>query len=266
MDIDKESLELLKAIPKDVWLQLYNDAPRGALRQMGKLGEDLAKTLRLVTFPLQCTAYIQDRIDAGFAKALSEVPVENRIPPPESLLLEVAEKLKYHPNDSLISDLYVNLLSSSMDKEKQKVAHPAFIHLIGQISSDEAFFLKRLSDNHPSTYIRPKKGWDILTDADRNKEFKNASFIINGKEVMFSDITINPQEFYFPENFYIYIDHLNELGLLEYTNDYINESPEKWRELRSGEYEFFHIQLSKFGWMFYECCTKSLSNSNKSSS
>lgn len=259
--MDKETMELIQSVPKEVWLQLYNDTTHPMLRQFGRLGEDLAKTLRLITLPIQCAAYIQDRIDQGFAKALNEVPEERRIMPHEGMTLDIAEKLKHHPSDSLLGKLYVDLLSASMDKVRSGQAHPAFLPIIGQLSSDEAFFLRRLSESNPSSYIRPKHGWAILSEEQRNKEFGDASFPIKDKEVRFSDILINPEEFYYPENFYIYIDHLNKLGLLEYVNDDINKHSTKWRELSSGELDFFFIRLSKFGQLFYDCCTQGLSQS-----
>jgi len=88
--MEKETMAIIESIPKEVWLQLYNDSSHPMLKQFGKFGEDLAKTLRLVTFPIQCTAYIQDRVDRGFSKALQQVPEERRVAPPEGLMLDIA--------------------------------------------------------------------------------------------------------------------------------------------------------------------------------
>ncbi|WP_367088980.1 DUF4393 domain-containing protein [Klebsiella pneumoniae] len=257
--MDKETMDIIQSVPKEVWLQLYNDTTHPMLRQFGRLGEDLAKTLRLITLPIQCTAYVQDRVDRGFTKALSDIPEERRVMPPEGMALDIVEKLKYHSSETILGKLYIDLLSASMDKDRSQLAHPAFLPIIGQLSSDEAFFLHRLSESNPSSFIRPKNGWEILTEEKRNKQFGNASFPIDGQEVKFSDMLINPEEFFYPENFYIYIDHLNKLGLLEYANDDINKHSNKWRELRAGELDFFFIRLSKFGHLFYSCCTNGLS-------
>lgn len=147
--MEKETMAIIESIPKEVWLQLYNDSSKSMLRQFGRFGEDLAKTLRLVTFPIQYTAYIQDRVDRGFSKALQRVPKERRVVPPEGLMLEIADKLKNHDCESLVGKLYVELLTASMDSERAHQAHPAFLPIIGQLSSDEALFLLRLSEkNH----------------------------------------------------------------------------------------------------------------------
>ncbi|WP_193160018.1 Abi-alpha family protein [Serratia ureilytica] len=260
--MDKEMMELLQTIPKDVWLQLYNDAPQPMLRQFGRLGEDLAKTLRLVTLPLQCSAYLQDRIDRGFARALKEVPDERRIVPPEGLALDIAEKLKHHDCETLVGRLYVELLSASMDKERSHQAHPAFLPIIGQLSSDEAFFLLNLSKNTPSIYVRDKQNWDVVSQTERDVFLEDVTISIENIETKLKDITLKPEDYFFPENFYIYIEHLNELGLLEYGNNYSNNNWEKWQKITAGQYDMWFIRLSKFGRLFFQCCSAALDNVN----
>lgn len=152
-------MDIIQSVPKEVWLQLYNDTTHPMLRQFGRLGEDLAKTLRLITLPIQCTAYIQDRVDRGFAKALSDVPEERRVMPSEGMALDIAEKLKHHPIESLLGKLYVDLLTASMDKDRSQQAHPAFLPIIGQLSSDEAFsFVDCLNQSPLHTYAQKKGG------------------------------------------------------------------------------------------------------------
>lgn len=261
--MNKETMDLINSVPKEVWLQLYNDAPRGALQQFGKLGEHIAKTIRLVTFPIQYAAHVQDKVDRGFQRALESIPEECRITPPESLMLEVAEKLKYHPSESLISELYIDLISASMDKTKSKVAHPAFLHIISQLSTDEALFLFLLSERTPSAYVRKKNDWSIVTKEERVSRFDGITFPIYENEVLLTDIFINPEDFYFQDNFYIYIEHLNDLGLINYNNDYSNNvvgSIGSKSKITPEGFEFWFIELSKFGRLFFECCSKGLSN------
>ncbi|HHP7423642.1 TPA: Abi-alpha family protein [Enterobacter roggenkampii] len=256
--MEKETMAIIESIPKEVWLQLYNDSSKSMLRQFGRFGEDLAKTLRLVTFPIQYTAYIQDRVDRGFSKALQRVPKERRVVPPEGLMLEIADKLKNHDCESLVGKLYVELLTASMDSERAHQAHPAFLPIIGQLSSDEALFLLRLSEKKPSIYIRDKKNWDVVSQTDREAYLNNVTFPVHNLETKLLDLALKPEEFYYPENFYIYIEHLSNLGLLEYSNDYSNREWDVWKELTSGQYNMWFIELTKFGHLFYKCCTATL--------
>ncbi|KKY66069.1 hypothetical protein OA40_11405 [Morganella morganii] len=258
--MEKETMAILESIPKEVWLQLYSDSSQPMLRQFGRLGEDLAKTLRLVTFPIQCTAYIQDRVDRGFSKALNQVPKERQVAPPEGLVLDIADKLKHHDCESLVGKLYVELLAASMDTDRTHQAHPAFLPIIGQLSSDEALFLLRLSEKTPSIYIKDKKNWDVVNQEKREAFLSNVTYPINDIETKLLDLALKPEEFYYPDNFYIYIEHLNELGLLEYSNDYSNENWDIWKGITAGQYNMWFIELTKFGHLFFECCNAALDN------
>lgn len=261
--MDKEIMDLIQSVPKEVWLQLYNDAPRPMLKQFGRLGEDLTKAIRLVAFPLQYAAFVQDRIDRGFAKALAKVDEEQRVLPPEGLTLDIADKLKHHDADTLVGQLYIELLSASMNKSRSHEAHPAFLPIIGQLSADEAFFLLRLSENVPSLYLREKENWSTVSEEIRDGFLNGLTLQINGVDVMLRDIVLKPEELYYPDNFYIYIEHLNELGLLEYNNDYTRNHTEKWRMITSGRYDMWFIQLTKFGRLFFQCCSAALENAQR---
>ncbi|WP_276742431.1 Abi-alpha family protein [Pantoea septica] len=256
--MDKETLDLIQSIPKDVWLQLYNDTPRPMLRQFGKLGEDLAKTLRLVTFPIQCTAYVQDRIDRGFKAALEKVPKERRVSPPDGLVLDIADKLKHHDSETLVGQLYVELLSASMDSERNNQAHPGFLHVIGQLSSDEALFLLRLSENKPSLYIKKLFSWGQVSKIERESYLEGLVFSFYGIERKLTELTLNPEDYFYPENFYIYIEHLKDLGLLEYTNEATADKWDQWRRLSREPYDIWCIQLTKYGELFFNCCSAAL--------
>ncbi|MBA7800780.1 DUF4393 domain-containing protein [Citrobacter freundii] len=260
--MDKEISDAFRSVPTEVWLEAYNDAASPMLKQLGRIGEDLAKTVRLVCFPLQCTAYLQDRIDRGISRALAKVDEEQRILPPEGLTLDIADKLKHHDPDTLVGQLYVELLSASMNKSRAHQAHPAFLPIIGQLSADEAYFLLRLSENIPSLYVREKENWWTVSQEARDGFLSGLYLPIQGTDVMLQDIVLKPEELYYPENFYIYIEHLNELGLLEYSNDYSRNHTDKWRMMTSGRYDMWFIELTKFGRLFFNCCCAALEKQN----
>lgn len=255
--MSKELLEGFKAIPPEVAKEAYKDGLKGPLVQIGLFGEQLVKTLRYLTYPIQAAAIRQDLIDRRIAQAVSDVPESQRISPPDSLLLEVSDKLKYQVSDNLVSDMFVDLLSASMDSERVKLAHPSFIHLITQLSSDEAFLLLKMSGYEVSAYTKRKADWDIVSREQRESYYSSHPFTFAGKQSNLVDILLKPEELHFPENFYIYIEHLRALELIEYTNDY--DGPARRNISKDFEYDFWVIRVSKFGRLFFECCSKSLS-------
>jgi len=261
--MDKEIEAIIKSVPKEVWLELYDNSMKGPLTQFGKFGEQLVKTLRLATYPIQYAAHKQDMIDLRFAKAIEAIPEGRRIIPADSLVLEIADKLRYHPSDNLISELYVDLLSASMDSDRVQKAHPAFIYLIGQISFDEALLILLMSENKQSVYVRKVSDWNVVSQEEREGYFGETTIIMTNDEITLKEISLKPESFYYPENFYTYIDHLNDLGLIKYSNEPHSLNRERIKNLKGGDYDFWFLELSRFGELFFECCSRGLMSSAK---
>ncbi|MEB5728200.1 DUF4393 domain-containing protein [Raoultella ornithinolytica] len=257
--MDEATQQLIQSIPKEVWQQLYNDAPRPMLRQFGKFGEDVAKTIRLLTLPIQCTAYIQDRVDRGFAKAIEEVPEERRIVPPEGFTLDIADKFRHHDCETLIGQLYVDLLSASMDKDRVNKAHPAFLPIIGQLSPDEALLLLQASKNEYSVYVKKIDSNIILTGAERDDFLDGGVFNSPSDmhKIQFSDVYLKTEAFHFVENLPIYVEHLCGLTLLETPpiNQYGHNKV--FTDIKISAVAKF-IKMTSFGRLFFECCSASL--------
>jgi hypothetical protein len=121
--------------------KVYEDGASPAVQETGKLLFDLAKTFRLFTAPIQLLAAYQDRLSSHLEKVRHSVKEENQIDAPASLSGPIIEKLKYLEGDNYLTRLYLNLLSRSIDKERVNEAHPAFCHIIEQLSSDDAYIL-----------------------------------------------------------------------------------------------------------------------------
>ena len=69
----KDLASLVKAAP-EVVREAYGDVASKPLKQLGKFGEDIAKTIRLVLFPIQYAASLQDRLESYLDRAVKQVP------------------------------------------------------------------------------------------------------------------------------------------------------------------------------------------------
>ena len=138
-------------IPTEVVKEVYSDGVSPALKEIGKFGKDIVKTIRLLTIPIQYTAHIQDRLEKHFEKIAKEIPKENRVVPPEPILIPILEKLKYHDADNIkdeLSKMYQELLKKSFDKNTTSIVHPSFVDIIGQLSPDEVSLFNQISHTH----------------------------------------------------------------------------------------------------------------------
>lgn len=144
--IVKAAPELAKAV--------YSDLVEGTLKEIGKIGVDAVKVVRLALFPLQAGAALQDRLAAYIDRAVRVVPEAQRIAPMELIFLPVAEKLRFQEPDNPLTELYLNLLSRAMDGERVGEAHPAFVVVISQLAPDEVTIIRMLAELDYSMIVK----------------------------------------------------------------------------------------------------------------
>src|SRR5581483_10409542 len=127
--------ELAKQLPVK---SIYDDALAPAAKQAGQLAADIVKVIQLALAPFQVLAAYQDRLRNFLDKAVRRIPDSNRVSPAPQILGPIIEGIRYEPEGTPVDEMFSQLLSRSMDKERMDEAHPAYPILIRQLSSDEA--------------------------------------------------------------------------------------------------------------------------------
>ena len=246
-----DELDLMKAVPTEVVKAAYDDAISPALKETGKVGEDLVKTLRLVLFPLQFAAVIQDRLAKHLRRAIDRVPEERRAAPVESMALPIAEQLKYHDDESAVGEMFVSLLARSMDSERVGEAHPAFVQIVGQLAPDEAVLIQQIAAAQPSAYLRPpQKSRAVLLDDERDALIA-ASGLSEKQKQSLAAAAVCPEQLAQPELVYTYIEHLVSLGIVSYTNE---PWTGEFQGAKGAGFDFWFIELNGFGTLFHRAC------------
>lgn len=231
------AVEVAKQIPVK---EAYDDAVAPGARQAGLIVEDIAKTLRLALAPIQITAALQDRLSQFLNRSVRRVPEERRVAPAPQILGPVIEGIRYEPEGTAISEMFSQLLSRSIDKERLGEAHPAFPAIIRQLSSDEARVLAQLQ-----RFVASKINYKFMFTRDWD-----------ATELIWSEAKeIDPGEFPlqildFPSNLFFYIDHLASLGLAE--NQGLKSTPLFARSggLQTGSRYINRVYLSDLGRRF----------------
>ena len=219
--------------------EIYNDGAKPAVRQLGKLTEDLMKVLRLVLFPVQVAAVFQDKVEALLSESVRRIPRERLISPPPQILGPVLEAIRYEPLDSSVGKMFADLLSSSMDVESVTKAHPAYPLIIRQLSSDEALILKMLSE--------------------REYEYVARSFLTSERRFQLEAIEIDElprMGLTSPDRVGSCISHLTQLGLAG-IYEYKNQEPILASDTgeQTGTRVFSRYRLTSFGSDFMSACT-----------
>ena len=243
---------LAKAAP-EATREAYGDLASGTFKQAGKLGEDIAKLLRLVLFPVQFAAALQDRLVGYIDRAVRQVPECQLTAPIESIVLPIAENLRFQETSNPITDLYINLLSRAMDGERVGEAHPAFIGVISQLAPDEVAFLRELSRREYTLVLRMDDEWHTPTPAQIHEVFGQSDMpprlIEKSNSIIFKYESLNQ-----PGMFYVFLEHLYHLGLVQYTNEPSSNGEYKGYNRSRNWPRFVFVRPSSFGNLFHKAC------------
>lgn len=217
----------------------YDDALSEAMSETGSALTDVVKTARLFTAPFQLAAGYQDRFRTWIDRVVRKVPEDRRVPAPARIAGPIFEELRYLDEGDSIAEMYLNLLSKAIDKERLNEAHPAFVKIIGQLSPDEALILHLLGQRSYEEHF------ESLLDQHKRK---------------FHSKTIIHQEFptdslTYPKNFYVYTSHLTSLDLVAFP---IYHQEPTWYDVshrnQKGEIGRAKLHLTEFGSMFVRAC------------
>lgn len=240
-----EQLELLKVITTEA----YKDVASPIAKQIGSTLQEVAKLiLSPVYYP---TKLLNTRIENWFERISKEIPTDNLIEAAPNISIPTMQALALNQDDTLIGEMFYNILKSSVDKEKQQFNSPAFPKILEQLTRDECIFLVLL--NKQSYKIHQEQDFD---------EAKNMFY--NNREIL-NELPLG--KFDYPENIWLYSDHLNHLNLAgcwQYKNHETIFDSEKitetngafstTRQRRIGIKMFSEFRLTEFGKIFCNVC------------
>jgi hypothetical protein len=226
-------------IPVD---KVYEDALSPAMKQIGKSLESVAKTSRFLLAPIDYLAAQHDRWERYLKKVSEKVKDENLIEGHPQIVIPTLEGLSLTYENTLLSELFINLLANSIDKTKQDLAHPAFPNIIKQLSHDEAVIL----------YFLKKKTYKLKRQSD-----------LNAEGTLFIKTTTLEEAFplnklQYPNHIWLYNNHLNSLNLAGtyklHNPEYLYEEKPGSQRRQTGVIEEYERRLDEFGYLFAQSC------------
>lgn len=215
----RDIIDAVKGVAEAV--PIYDDMLQPAAKELSKGFLTVAKTINVVLAPLAGVVYgydkIRDRFFPKIEERLKNVSPENIITPKISVAGPIMEALRYTGSEESLSDMYANLLATSMDKDTAITAHPAFTEIIKQLTPDEA----RIVALFPSDPKIPILDIQRKTKSDRSQGY----VVLLGNHSMLGEMAGCEHISLVPA----YLDNLIRLGLMEipsgqaYTNDSLYE-------------------------------------------
>lgn len=246
--------EAIKVVGKEG----YKDLLKPSVSQVGNVLLQIVKTASILTLPFvagsEAYEILCSRLTQYIRKAASKVPTEKLVTPANSQLLQILDQLKFQDESDVISQMYTELLARSMDKDRRGEVHPAFIHLISQLCSDEVLLFEQLSKADVKSYMRPAgfnqtKNPAVFLEAERHAHINQSQISTALREHLLCNV-LQPEALASSEFFYVYIEHLVMLGIIQYSNsnDLINMGRD------GATFESFALSLTEFGRMFHRAC------------
>ena len=132
--------DLAKAVP------VYPDLVQPLAKQLGQRLELVGRLVNVTLSPLQGFVWIaeqtRDYLKKSVAEKLKDVPPERLQAPPLNIAAPLFQAAVFATDEDTLREMYASLLASSMDSATVATAHPAFVDIIKNMSSDEARILK----------------------------------------------------------------------------------------------------------------------------
>ncbi|MCG8333899.1 MAG: DUF4393 domain-containing protein, partial [Proteobacteria bacterium] len=131
-ELVKSGVEIVKTI--------YGDALQPIAKETGKALGTLGKTINTALSPLRGLVWSWEQIEGFVSKTVEEklqnrkVPKERITTPDPDVAVPALEALRY----SKLRENFALLLATSMDSSVAEAAHPSFVEILKQLTSDEA--------------------------------------------------------------------------------------------------------------------------------
>jgi len=125
----------------------YRDAVEPGAKELGRA---VARILRMVNVGLSGVETVGAFFRARLEPRLRRIPHEHRNEAPKlNVVGPAVESVRFTSEDDELQDLFANLIARAMDKRVAARAHPAFVRIINDLTSDEAKILRAIGPGRP---------------------------------------------------------------------------------------------------------------------
>ena len=134
----------------------------------------MLQRLHVLLAPIDYLAAQHGRWERYLKKVSQKVKEEDLIEGHPQIVIPTLEGLSLTYENTILSELFINLLANSIDKTKQDLAHPAFPNITKQLSHDEAVilnFLKKKSCRLKRQSYLNEEGTLFVKTITLNEEF-----------------------------------------------------------------------------------------------
>ncbi|MCS6136554.1 DUF4393 domain-containing protein [Shewanella baltica] len=214
-------------------LKAAGDNPnvKEAGQHLGQTALTITKTINNALLPLAAVNFAFDKARAYFSESFqqdisaktSTIPPEQIVEPKASIAGPALQGLAFTHEEPNLKDMYLNRLATAMDARVAADAHPAFVEIIRQLSSEDAQLIRgSLQSSVPIAIVEVR-----LTTVGQ----KGYSILVRHLLNLSSSTTKDPVEI---PALPAMVDNWVRLGLVnvDYTTELMDVAAYKWADQR----------------------------------
>lgn len=177
----------------DIWFLVFGGISQAANKKRLKYSSDLEK-------------YQQE-----LNESISKIPIEKQIEPSIQVTAQALENSKYCVSTEILRNMFVKLISGTMNKDLEPLVHPSFPEMIKQMDENDAHLLmelKRKSRSQPIAQFQE----EFMDNHSNIPHFTNA-YISDIFHISLTDCSCS-------------LSSLERMGLISisYENHFVNDS------------------------------------------
>ena len=188
--------------------------------------------------PFTLMANYRQRLLKTLENCRKQVPPERQVESPPEIAGPIFERLRYMADDEqdALRELYLGLLTASIDSERQRLVHPAFVFIVNQLSRDEVTILNSVPSHSRSALFA-----DLNLKTGKTYSFRQVNFFDSRTEERRDGwITLA-----MPDRVPTYLRHLASLNLV-----FVDPTGE--RESSLFPTQQYQVTLTEFGALLLE--------------
>lgn len=146
-----EKTSLSQFVPEETKKEIYTDLAKPTTSELGRFVERIPRVIN-AAFSGVDRWILQREYSVAEVKKLMEIKLQNisaeKITTPElHIAIPAIQALSYSMDSEVLRDMYANLLSNAMLTNKKDFVHPGFVHIISQLSPQDAQLFNLLFSN-----------------------------------------------------------------------------------------------------------------------
>lgn len=147
--------------------KVYDDVAHSGLKEVGNIIGSIISFVALpFTFLGMTTNELKQKYQSFISNAINKVPKNNLIIPSSEKIGLLLDQAKFSFNHEEMCTMFEDLLASFCDENLKNTVHPYYLHILSQLSPNDAHILKFLTSNREipciDIYCRSSSG-DIVS-------------------------------------------------------------------------------------------------------